>query len=541
MKLVIWGTGYVGGKQLITVGRDKVDFFIDSNKDKTKKKFCGKYVLLPSDIKEWEKVFIYVPYNYYNEISIFLNNKGLIEGVNYCKYTGETRLEKCAFSKDFKRAINEVNNNKDRMNNKILFWGWDFSHKYDYKSFFKKMHANNLENSFAVIGDNVWETQEEAEELNEVPTVISPVIFDKDIFLQENILDKQEYENLLKNEVISGCVENLRKVAIGVSEQAAYSQIYCMLYYVEFVVDKLSPKLIIASNSRGIRSKLLSYVCKKKNIKLLYVHSGYLAGTYIFDSRGELGACVPNLNIEQFKQLPVTDEEIDNARKILEFLRISKKNRKIQPQNNCIEIINNQRKENKPIVFFAAQPDTDFVPYDKEVKECFTPNFKTSLEAGIFISKICKKFGWNYVYKPHPMYIIPEVDKYLAEGSIYIEQGDINDIIDISDVVVTIQSSTNYVALIRQKPVVMLGYNQTRGKGCTYEAFEKQNIEKVLIEALEKGYTEEQRKAFEVHITQSLKYYLYDDFIDREYRYGKEIPKDIEEFFLLEKMMIEEK
>lgn len=127
----------------------------------------------------------------------------------------------------------------------------------------------------------------------------------------------------------------------------------------------------------------------------------------------------------------------------------------------------------------------------------------------------------------------------LPDNTIYVEFGDINDLVDISDVVVTILSQTNYVALIRHKPVVMLGFSQAKGKGFTYEAFEKVKIEKEVQNALKKGFTKEQEQAFLIHIAQVLKYYLYDDLVERDLRYGKQIPSNIEGFYELEKLLKE--
>ena len=118
-----------------------------------------------------------------------------------------------------------------------------------------------------------------------------------------------------------------------------------------------------------------------------------------------------------------------------------------------------------------------------------------------------------------------------------IKFGDINELIDLADVAITIRSSSNYIALIRHKPVLMLGYTQTRGQGCTYEAFCKQDIEPQLKKALKYGFSTEQQEAFLIHLARLFRYYLYDDMSDRSIRYGLPLPKNVEEFFWLEKKM----
>lgn len=51
-----------------------------------------------------------------------------------------------------------------------------------------------------------------------------------------------------------------------------------------------------------------------------------------------------------------------------------------------------------------------------------------------------------------------------ASGTIIANNVDINKLIDLATVCVTILSQAAYVALIREKPVVMLGYNQLKEK-----------------------------------------------------------------------------
>ena len=109
----------------------------------------------------------------------------------------------------------------------------------------------------------------------------------------------------------------------------------------------------------------------------------------------------------------------------------------------------------------------------------------------------------------------------LPENVINFDDLEIHDVIDMADVTVTILSQTSYVALIRKKPVVMLGYNQIRGKGCVYEAYEKNNIEKEIEMAILNGLSRKQEQYFYKHVAQLLKYYLYEDFLNENHTYGK--------------------
>jgi hypothetical protein len=67
----------------------------------------------------------------------------------------------------------------------------------------------------------------------------------------------------------------------------------------------------------------------------------------------------------------------------------------------------------------------------------------------------------------------------------------------------------------------MLGYIHLRGQGCTYEAFDRNLIEAVIKNALEKGFTEDQRRSFIKHVARLNKYYLFDEYRQGDLHFGK--------------------
>lgn len=178
------------------------------------------------------------------------------------------------------------------------------------------------------------------------------------------------------------------------------------------------------------------------------------------------------------------------------------------------------------------------VPYTDNSSKYHSPIFKSSVESAICLGEIAKEKRWNIIYKPHPMAHFTEEEKNrIPENVIIIERADINEIIDCSDVVITILSATAYDSLLRYTPTVMLGYNQLKSKGCTYDAFKKDEIVIQIEKAIKEGFTKEQQGIFLIHIAQLLKYYLNDDMKDREIRYGRPIPQTIEEVYELSNLL----
>ena len=422
-----------------------------------------------------------------------------------------------------------------------LFWGrgWALSHR-GFKEFIQEWKKKDGNLKLGIVSEAIWCSQEETEDIMGMPSVVAPGIFDFSIYIRDGKLT-HEQEMFLKDKDYALDGSRCLKVRFpGLTQESADYMVYYMYQYIIKVLEGICPKLIIVNGLINVQHLILQEVCQKKRIPLIATHQGVLPGTLSFDIGGEMGESLPSIYSEKFKKLPVCKTDMEQAKKVWNYLYKSKLNRKIQPKNNCIEYILKRIKLGRPTVFFAGQSDISSGMCTVSIEKAriyHSPIFKSSVEAGIYIADLCKKNDWNYIYKPHPLNAGIEKRDEFPDNTIYIEFGDINSLIDISDVTVTILSQTNYICMIRHKPVVMLGYNQTKGTGCTYESFEKDKIEYTIRLALKDGFSKKQEQAFLIHIAQLIRYYLYDDLQEREIRYGRKIPDCIEEFYELKRLL----
>ena len=304
--------------------------------------------------------------------------------------------------------------------------------------------------------------------------------------------------------------------------------------------DALLSRINVASiclwNGFRFNHYLLAEMCRERGIEVSFMEFGSLPGTLAFDRRGQMGESAPSVEYEEFRQLSVTEEELARAEETVAWLKTSGLNRKKQPG---AEMEMEEKEElkrlrpDRPVILFAGQWDVDsgMVPYTEHVRKYHSPVFESSLEAVLALAKIAEKHDWNLIFKPHPS-VWEEYDPAaLPDNVIFVKKYNINDLIDLSDVVVTILSSTGYVSLIRDRATVMLGYNQLRSKDCTYDAFRPEDVESALAAAVEQGYTAQQRAAFIRHVAQMCKYYLYQDGEEREGPvYGRPLDQMVEEF-----------
>lgn len=536
MQRAIWGTGYNGSKLVKGIDEEKVDFFIDSDKDKSGT-HLGKIVRHPSEIVDWTDLFIYVPHNYYDEISGFLKRRGLQENVDFIKYDDKLRISMKKAENDFEKSIHTLEGEKSFRNTDVIFITTYLYTKKIYRDFIMELLKNGLK--FYIFSEEFWIDDEEIESTFKTKGFSMAMGWEENTIVTDGVLTENERKMVEGKDYLRSAVEQICHSSDEISEESACYTVHRLYKYINRILNYVNPKTIFCYSSMSSNHYILDKVCKERNVPIIFTHQGVLPGTVAFDTKGEVGESLPAISFDIFSKLPVGDKELSQANDVWKYLYHSKLNRKIQPQLFNPSTLKKRMKKHRPVIFFAGQNDVQsrMIPYTMDVRHYHSPIFESSLSAACYLAYLCEKNDWNLIYKPHPMYTQPEQIKQLPPNVIFLEYGDINALIDMSNVVVTILSSTNYNALVRYKPVVMLGYNQTRGKGCTYEAFEKDRIEDTIKAALANGFTQEQQEAFLRHMAQCLKYYLYDDLQDRPIRYGRPVPKSIDEFYELERLL----
>ena len=258
---------------------------------------------------------------------------------------------------------------------------------------------------------------------------------------------------------------------------------------------------------------------------------GSLPGTFAMEDQGQMGESRIATEWESFLARPVTEEETARAAELLDFLRRSDLNRNKQTDLTALGEMESKIDPDRPLIVFAGQNDFDsgIMPWDEHAKTYHSPLFRSSREAAEYLWQIAREEGWNFAYKPHPFM----VDHEPAGALPMITRCNFNAMMDRADVVVTGVSQSGYVACIRRRPCVTVGYNQLRGKGCTYEAADRESLRETLRTALREGCTEKQQAAFRTHAAQLLKYALFDDLGERPLRYGR-TPEDCAAWLLKE-------
>jgi hypothetical protein len=239
-----------------------------------------------------------------------------------------------------------------------------------------------------------------------------------------------------------------------------------------------------------------------------------LPGTICFDEDGQMAESWVAQDFDEFLALPVDDSDLAQAQRFLDYLREGKKSGKSQDAEVSIEsVIARARERGRKIIFYAGQNDwaSGMLPRGFPEARIHSHIYADTLEALGHLSEVAEENDWQIVFKPHPL--VQERHRYFEvpfpERVDLVLGGNILDCIQEADLVTTIVSQVSYLALIHGRPCVMLGRNQLRNKGCTYQVGRRDDLTSTVQHALRDGFYPKARARWLKHVAQICKYYLF--------------------------------
>jgi len=508
--MVLWGTGNVCNHLLQSNPKIQPEFFIDNNQEREEVVFYGKEIKHPSRIENWKTLYIVVTLDNYVPVKAQLEKEGLKEGENFIWYRD------FLFQKSFQEIEEEAEKFCGFLKKQALMYRSKSIVFSDFLAFDKGVckyindwSKNGLD--AVLLSEAYWVSDLYAKEMMQIPVCKLPAILAHNQYLKGKCAVNQVITEYVQGkDYLEEARQNLR---MGYPKMAVdYEYLICFWAdkIVKTVLDCWQPKEVILWNAFYAFHKIVRSICEEKKIPIRYMEFGNIPGMIQVETLGQMGESYPARFPEEVLNIKVSKEELQETSFLIQELYQKKANRNAQPQNNLLEDVKKQLVPNRPIVFYVGQNDNaaGLQPYTENSREYHSPIFKSSDEAAVYLAELCKKNEWNFIYKPHPMMMEAFGKSRIPDNAIVVDNVDINGLIDIATVVVTILSTVSYNALIRNKPVLMLGYTQLKGKGCTYEAFEEMQIESRLQQALKDGRPEKQKQAFVKHVIQLKKAYL---------------------------------
>ena len=395
--------------------------------------------------------------------------------------------------------------------------------------FINELAKRDSKNRYVLLSEVTAEFRRKTDMCIEFEHICTPHLLAKEIIVPyfDVTLTDTMIEYVEKREYLKEAIQNLEARHINMGRNYALALMYYADIYLSKLIQKTKPCLVILWNEFYAFHSVLKAICEKYGISIQYIEFGCIPGTIALEEGGQQGESYPARHPFRFNRLSICEEEIEYAKQVAIFIKKEQLNRNIQPiWGNAKESLL-KRKTNGPVITYMGQNDYEsgMYPYTEKAKKYHSPIFESTLKGLEYLSMLSIKNGWNLIYKPHPIVKIMESEQKELEHIECLKVSDINihELIDFSDVVVTILSQAAYVALFGEKPVVLLGYMQLHRSGAVYEALKIGDVEKKIKKAICNNYTSKQRKHFYEHIARTLKYYLYDDMNERQIRYGKKL------------------
>lgn len=529
-KIVYWGAGSIGKMCLKLYPDIQPEFFIDSNWEKGL--FCDIPVKKPEEIEQWDGLFIVITLmTAVNDIEKILNSKKLIKNQNYVRCQEFFGIKRGTAEESIYTVKNYIEKNKKYKNAVFIrapiFSGRDVDNIVRFFHYYGVRHQQKciLFSSSPIVND-IYFSDIVGYPVFNIPeicrwngTLNNGINLDRSCLVHGDVLSEHE-----KN-----WIYDLEDRKLSEDKELSYIVTAEVYWYYKNIFSIIQPSKVIIWGGWGRESYILAELAKKNSTPYGFMEHGWIPGTYQFDRQGIAGQS--EYADATGKILNFNDRsKISEVKKIRKYI-ITNKIDTGRFQKNKEDEKNLQRiDKRRQTIFFVGMDDYGMGMNPKSYywKEYVSSIFASTQEAVLYIDVICRKNDWNFIFKPHPSPAFKnELSKeQLTDSIIQIKHMEIDRLLHLSDVVISISSAVEYKALIYGKPLVQLGHTTLSKKECSYGVESIEKIECQLQEALKKGMTKKQNENFEQYMVQLLENYLWDDLSDREMRYGLSLETD---------------
>ena len=300
----------------------------------------------------------------------------------------------------------------------------------------------------------------------------------------------------------------------GLSESTATLKVLLYTEAMREIMLRIRPALVLLWLQFDGLHRALDGLCGQWGVPRLFAEYGSLPGTVVYEAEGQMAESPVARDSQRFAALPVSDEELERAKTLLERLRVERHTRRPAGDENKVQALASRaRAEGRRVLFYAGQNDpmSGMLPRSLPNARLHSPHFESTLDALDALLHLAEKRNWHVLFKPHPMMEKAHTRfmRPLPERCTLIPGANIFDAIAHSDVTVTILSQVSYLALIHKKPCVLLGRNQLTGKACLYEPEDRDDMGDCINRACAEGFSASQQSAFVRHAAQMCRYNLF--------------------------------
>lgn len=509
-KIVYWGTGKICSECLMAHKEVEPAFFIDSNKEGT---FDGKPILKPDCIENWHELFVIITIKSFDVVKTQLERFGLSEGTDFESYKAYFKIEYYDIPTSVQR-LSDLPVSWEGYS--LLFQDFElYSNRKNTEriSFFRRLSEKAGKDDFLVIAPaGVMNEEDTSRSYGFLFRQIPVFSLDKNSFNELDMGLSSDDERFIKE------VENFKDYPDSFERRMANRNRY---YWYKKVFSTISVKQVFYWGCWFEAYYFLRHLAYLNTAGFYVMEYGWLPGTFCIDPLGSAGESFLMSRPELIQNHALVDRE--------KIVKIKNYIKKSKLDSWTFKVFDEDDKkltklDERPRILFIGMGEKGIavVNGSEKWRRSVSSSVNSTKEAVNILSDICDRNDWNLIIKPHP-----EVSTFGEEiekehnNIVFIKEKRIDDLLEISDVVVSIVSSVEVKALIYGKPVVQLGHSPLQHTGATYYAGSGTEIEDLLKKALKQGFTEAQEMKFDSYLEFMLENYWYDDMQPREVRYGK--------------------
>lgn len=524
-EIVYWGIGNICEHCLVSHSDIEPALFIDTFS--SVEEYKGKRVLSPDQITDWSKYFVVITTIHFREIENILEGKQLKKGVDFCDY-------KTFFKK---KNVTTIESIEEMLKYKEVASGKNVILIYAPMSigragnilckFFKEYIRINKDNNVFFVLSNLGIINKKT-----ASETIGCVVFETPEICNWNNLSDGCNEIFLSSEENLNAeelkwLESLEERKVSRNKELSYDitkEIYC---YCKNMYEILQPSKVLIWWGWARMSYILKHLACQHDIDYISMEHGWIPGTIQFDLRGIAGQSIYAVNPNILNKIMISDENIQTVQRIKELVITQE----IDTRSfNVTEKDEKSLKMRNPAwktIFLVGMDEKGMGmnPKSEYWKEYISPAYESMEQVLNDLIEISRKQHFNLIYKPHPGNQLAE-RRQAQTDFIYVKEMSVDKLIQISDVVVSMSSAVEYKALMYDKPLVQVGKTGLNGKGCTYELQNRRDLETVILEAVENGMTDTQKRNYDIFLAQLLNGFLWDDLSSKEFPYGLSLDKD---------------
>lgn len=517
-KIVYWGVGTICNYCLEQYPEIHPHFLIDTYVKKTN--FGDKLIKRPEDIKDWAQYYIIITIKS-DQIKMgiqnYLGEKGLRYGEDFCGYNEFFMCAQPSIETSINLVTKYMTEHLDAKNSTMFVIPVvDIRHNKNFIKFLSSYMEKRGHNKNIVFSNLKVVSSELASKRLNCKVFYTPNINKFENVKRIRVNFSEETYNWLKK-------LEFRKLADG--SRNNINESLKILYYYKTIIELIKPSKIIIWGNWGKESYILGYLAECCGIPHGYMEYGWIPGTYQVDPRGIAGQSEYAVNPHLFDNIEI--KSVYDIEQVKQYIREHKLDSGIFDETKeDREMLLKIRPEKKSVFFVGlGERGLQINPKSDYWKKYVSNVVESTEEVLTLLVKLSRKNNWNLIFKPHPGDPVPK-PKCGLEDVIIVREMEIDWLICLADVVVSIASAVDYKVLIYGKPLVQLGITGLLGKGCTYTVSKKEMLEEQIILALKNGMTKEQTQNYNRLLQILLQKYLWDDMSERGVRYGLSVERD---------------